>query len=103
MKVSFNTIVGNMLLSALFVIYRIIIAIFVGFFVSACRLRFVGTFLTYLFVDLVLSLFMWAWTKIGLLLVMHASRAGEYEADKFAAELGYGDDLAQALNSIAPS
>ena len=45
----------------------------------------------------------WIWTKIGMLLVSKASRANEYEADKFALDLGYGNELCMLLDSISGS
>ena len=43
----------------------------------------------------------WVWTKIGVLLVMKASRANEYEADEFSFNLGYGNELCMLLDSIS--
>ena len=45
----------------------------------------------------------WVWTKIGVLLVMKASRANEYEADEFSFNLGYGNELCILLDSISGS
>ena len=45
----------------------------------------------------------WVWTKIGVLLVMKASRSNEYEADEFSFNLGYGNDLCILLDSISGS
>lgn len=45
----------------------------------------------------------WVWTKIGVLLVMKASRANEYEADEFSFNLGYGNELCMLLDSIGGS
>lgn len=45
----------------------------------------------------------WIWTKIGVLLVMKASRAKEYEADEFSFNLGYGNELCILLDSISGS
>ena len=42
----------------------------------------------------------WVWTKIGILLVMKASRDNEFEADEFSFNLGYGNDLCVLLDSI---
>ena len=92
--------VGNMLMSALFVIWRVIINIFVFMFATALRMRFLGTFLTSLFINLLLTFFMWVWGKIGSLLCMHSSRQHEYAADAFAFELGYGNDLCVVLDSF---
>lgn len=45
----------------------------------------------------------WVWTKIGVLLVMKASRANEYEADEFSFNMGYGNELCALLDSISGS
>ena len=92
--------VGNMLMTVIFVIYRIIINFFVLLFASALRMGFLGSFLTSFFINIILTFFMWLWTKLGLLLVMHANREQEFAADRFAAELGYGDDLCVVLDSF---
>ena len=42
------------------------------------------------------------WTQIGVFLVMKSSRENEFEADEFAYNLGYGNDLCACLDSIAP-
>lgn len=42
----------------------------------------------------------WLWTKFCMLFLMWSSRANEYEADKFAYKIGYGYELAYALDSI---
>ncbi|MCL2079876.1 MAG: zinc ribbon domain-containing protein [Oscillospiraceae bacterium] len=92
--------VGNFLMSAVFVIWRVIINIIVFIFATALRMSFLGTFFTSLFINLLLTFFMWLWTKIGMLLVMHSSRQNEFEADRFAFELGYGNDLCVVLDSF---
>jgi len=93
--------VGNMLMTVIFVIYRIIVNFFVLLFASALRMGFLGSFLTSFFINIILTFFMWLWTKLGLLLVMHASREQEFAADRFAAELGYGNDLCVVLDSFS--
>lgn len=92
--------VGNFLVSAIFVLFRIFANILVLIFATGLKLKFVGTFLTSLLVNGILTLLMWLWTKAGLLLVMHSSRENEYEADAFAFALGYGNDLCVVLDSI---
>ena len=44
--------------------------------------------------------FIWLWTKFCMLCFMWSSRANEYEADKYAFELGYGNELAEVLDNI---
>ncbi|UOE53489.1 M48 family metalloprotease [Cytobacillus oceanisediminis] len=43
----------------------------------------------------------WAWTRFGLLFIQASSRQNEFEADRFAADLGYGSELASALDRVA--
>lgn len=40
------------------------------------------------------------WTKFCMLLLCGSSRANEYEADAYAYQIGYGDQLAEALDRI---
>ena len=90
--------VGNMLMSAVFLIYRVIVNVVM--FIVAIALDSIATLIGKFFIDVLLVFAMWCWTKIGLLLVMHASRKNEYEADQFAFELGYGNALAVVLDSF---
>jgi heat shock protein HtpX len=45
-------------------------------------------------------LIVYGWTKFCLLLLNGSSRANEFAADKYAFELGYGDELAEALDQL---
>lgn len=90
--------VGNFIVTALFVFLRVIfwiMAIASGF-VSESLATLVSTIL----IDVFLVFAMRVWTKIGILLVMHASRLNEFEADTFASELGYADSLIILLDRI---
>lgn len=49
--------------------------------------------------DLIIGVLFWVWTKIGIMLVMKSSRDNEFEADKFAFNLGYGNALCELLDS----
>ena len=40
------------------------------------------------------------WTKFCMLILRGSSRANEYAADAYAFEIGYGDDLAEALDRL---
>lgn len=57
----------------------------------------------HLMVSAIVSGLTWAWTKIGMLLVMKSSRANEYEADEFSFKLGYGNDLCVLLELLGDS
>ncbi|MCQ2466614.1 MAG: M48 family metalloprotease [Clostridia bacterium] len=54
-------------------------SVLIGFFCSGC---------------------IWLWTKICMLFLMMSSRSNEYEADSFAFRIGYGNELAEALETL---
>ena len=101
--------VGNMIVSAVFILVRVmanisfgiakIITLFMGdSWGSVFGFLFVG--LGKLAADLVLAAAMWIWTKIGVLLCMYSSRQNEYAADEYAFNCGYGCELCQVLESF---
>lgn len=45
------------------------------------------------------NVFMWVWSRLGVLLVMKTSRENEYEADRFSANCGYAQDLIAAFQT----
>lgn len=90
--------VGNLIVSLAFVFYRICVYI-IGFAMSIAN-RSLGSLVMTFLIDVMLVFFMWLWTKIGTLLVMHSSRQNEYEADLFAARCGYRDSLIDVLDML---
>ena len=99
--------VGNMIVTVLLVAFRVFIKL-VHFMISLGSL-FVGkegfftafaSMISSVLTTVLITAFQWAWTKIGILLVMKSSRAGEYAADEFAMKLGYGNALCGLLDSI---
>jgi heat shock protein HtpX len=52
---------------------------------------------------LIIAGIVWLWTKFCMLFLMWSSREKEYDADKYAAEIGYGFELAKALDTIDTS
>ena len=50
--------------------------------------------------DLLYVIAVGLYTKLGLILVRHSMRKQEYEADKFAYDLGYGEQLRDALMQL---
>ena len=42
----------------------------------------------------------WLWTKFCMAFLMWSTRESEFDADKYAAELGYGYELAKGLDAI---
>ncbi len=91
--------VGNFLITTIVTVIQVAADIF-GFFIKVVDfgdaegflVKVIG-FLEYLALKIALWIFMFLWTKIGVLLVMKTSRECEYEADAFAARIGYGENL----------
>ncbi|KGM98701.1 hypothetical protein Z969_10940, partial [Clostridium novyi A str. 4570] len=90
--------IGNFIVTAMFVLYRIVINV-LGIIFGLVS-RGIGSIIYNIFIDFVLVAMMWIWTKIGTLLVMHSSRQNEYLADEFAFNCGYGDSLAAVLDTF---
>ncbi|MDP5276456.1 zinc metalloprotease HtpX [Chengkuizengella axinellae] len=88
--------VGNLIMTALFIFYRIIFTFFGSMF-SVINHSLGSVLITFL-IDIILVGMMWLWTKFGTVLVMHTSRSKEYEADHFAHQLGYGAGLIEVLD-----
>ncbi len=90
--------VGNLIVTALFIIYRLIVTL-----LALVMSIFIGdgaeVIIAFL-INIVLAAMMWVWTKIGIVLVMHSSRKNEFLADKFSYDCGYGESLAQVLDQF---
>ena len=101
--------VGNMIMSAIFVVIRVIanVCMWFGEILSAMFSdSWAGVFAS-IFIgigrvvaDFLLVLFMRVWTQLGVWLCMSSSRRNEFEADKYAYELGYGNGLYGVLESF---
>ncbi|MGY4688546.1 zinc metalloprotease HtpX [Salibacterium sp. K-3] len=90
--------VGNLIVSVLFIFYRIV---FTAIGIAAGVMsRSLSTVVMTIFIDLVLVGLMWVWTKLGIMLVMHASRRNEYLADEFASRCGYNESLITTLDAL---
>ena len=103
--------VGNLIVSAVIMFLRAIIAI-VQLFFSIAGLVAGGsegavmralTALGNLMVTAIIGGLTKIWTKFGVWLVMKSSRANEYGADEFSFNLGYGEQLCVMLDSISGS
>lgn len=101
--------VGNMIVSAIFVIVRVIanISMIIGEFLTAVFSESWGGIFASIFIgiarvvsDFILVLMMRAWTQIGVWLVMHTSRQNEYRADAYSHQCGYGYALSEVLESF---
>ena len=100
--------VGNMFISG--IILFIDICLKIGYFFMQLASALVGgeagclmnvaNAVTMWLSTLLVSGLTWLWTKLGTLLVMSSSRSNEYEADAFAYQLGYGNDLCALLDTI---
>lgn len=91
--------VGNLLVTVLFIVLNVINGFFTGMGRMLPGSLGSAADLTGLLVSVVCGVFMWVWTKIGVLMIMASSRQEEYAADKFSAELGYADGLADFLRN----
>lgn len=47
------------------------------------------------------NVFMWLWTKLGVLLCMKTSRDNEFEADRYSSNCGYNKELTAAFERLA--
>ncbi len=101
--------VGNMIVSAIFLLIRIYANICFGIakFMTAIMGDSAGAVFAAIFAnlgrlaaDLILTAIMWLWTKFGVLLCMYSSRQNEYAADEYAFNCGYGRDLREVLESF---
>jgi heat shock protein HtpX len=91
---------GNFIVTALFLVIKLISAIIAAFsIITGIRRRSFGT----AFMGVLLAGFIWLWTKFCMLFLMWSMRENEYVADKYAAELGYGFELAKGLDAIGTS
>lgn len=93
--------IGNFIVTAMFIMFRIFFYIFT-LFVSIAN-RSIGVLISGILFDVFLVAMMWLWTKLGTLLVMHSMRGSEYLADEFAFNLGYGNSLCAVLDTFEGS
>lgn len=100
--------VGNLVISAITLILRAIIGFIqlifgiAGLFMGGRdgALTQISSVIGKWIFTFVIAGFTKLWTKLGVMLVMRSSRENEYGADKFAFELGYGDDLCNLLENV---
>lgn len=101
--------VGNLIVSAIFVIWRIVfnviarvLNICIGIASNSIGAAIAGV-ITRVCIDWILVLVMNLWTKFGALLCLHSSRKNEYKADEYSLNMGYGNTLCSFLDSLDPS
>lgn len=100
--------VGNLLVSTVFIIFRIIVKIIsffaawmIGFMSESFAEGFVVG-MARILLDGFLCVVMHLWTKFGALLCLQSSRNNENLADKYSFDLGYGESLCIFLDHLPP-
>lgn len=99
--------IGNLVMTFGFMIARAIICI-IGFFLGVAAsddddydvVKGLRGLIFARLADLLYVIAVGLYTKLGLILVRHSMRKKEYEADKFAYDLGYGEQLRDALTQL---
>ena len=91
---------GNFIMTMLILIIKLISALIVAFsiFIGFRNRSFVVVIIGMLFAGII-----WFWTKFCMLFLMWSRRENEYDADEYAAKLGYGFGLAKGLDAIGTS
>ena len=93
---------GNLLITAFLLVIRIVNYI-KGAWAAINLFRKGGddiVGLIFNLLDIFTALLVFLWTRFCMLFLMWSSRANEYEADKYAYQIGYGYSLAAALDAI---
>lgn len=102
--------VGNMLVSIILTVVGLIIrgfnwvASFFGSLALGEKGAFILGFLTSklnLLVSMLFGAIAWVWTKLGFLICIRSARNQEYSADKYAHEIGFGNQLRTSLEHLA--
>jgi heat shock protein HtpX len=99
--VSLIIVCGNIIVNILFWFIRLLndlFTLFCTWVTESCFAYVLGFIKDFIFGGIV-----YVWNKIGIILCNHTSRVNEYEADKFAWELGYGKKLIDALRKLSGS
>lgn len=91
-------VVGNIVMSLLFIIIRVMFK-FTGILVAIVN-KSLGALVLTILIDGIFGLMMWIWTKIGIIVIAYSGRRTEFEADKFAKDNGYGEQLKSFLIRI---
>lgn len=100
--------VGNLIVNAIILGIRLVIDLF-HFVLGLCTIFIGGSeglvasalnALYHLLITAIVAGLTKLWTWIGTMLVMKSCRANEYEADEFAFNLGYGNELCLLLDTI---
>ncbi len=101
--------VGNLIVTGIFVLIRVMSNIFMGIsqFLVAIFSEGIGGVIASFFIgisrvisDILLMLLMRLWTQLGVWICMHSSRKNEYRADEYAHSCGYNRQLREVLESF---
>lgn len=101
--------IGNLLVSAIFVIFRVVATLFIVFLSFFMELASedlgvtIGNIIRGIFIDFLLVAAMHIWTKLGTLICLHSARKNEKLADEYAFRMGYGVALCQFLDNADSS
>ncbi len=92
---------GNLIVTTFILLLQAISSITTGAAtIGTLRSRSCSTGCLFSLVGAFCAAIVWLWTKFCMLFLMWSSRANEYAADKYAFQIGFGYELAQALDSI---
>lgn len=93
--------VGNMLITGILTVVSAIVNLFLLISkIFSKKDEIDGAAIFFKIINFAFIALSFIWTKLGVLLCMHSSRKNEFAADAFAVELGYCDDLVEALTTI---
>lgn len=101
--------VGNLIVTGAFIIWRFVFNVFANIFsivlgmISESVGVTIASLITKIFIDILLVAMMNLWTKLGVLICLHAARKNEKLADEYAYRLGYGRSLCVFLDGLGPS
>lgn len=99
--------VGNMIVTGIVLLGKIIMSLFKWFITIGCFIRggnegfliMVITWILHFFFIITISALSKLWSMIGVMLVNKSGRENEFEADAFAASLGYGYEVCAFLDA----
>ena len=91
---------GNLIMTSIMLVLELLKAVFTTTTITSTYRRrsaanWIGAFLAAMSAGVI-----FLWTRFCMLILMGSSRANEYAADAYAFEIGYGDDLAEALDRL---
>lgn len=101
--------VGNLIVTGAFIIWRFVFNVFANVFsivlgmVSESIGVMLASLITKIFIDILLVAMINLWTKLGVLICLHAARKNEKLADEYTYNLGYGQSLCVFLDGLGPS